>query len=150
MAPLIIQALAWASFRVAARFGGWEDAASTVGSLRFALAVMFLFTAASHFIPTTRRDFVAMVPKSLPRADLLVTFTGLLQFGGALGLLASRLAPASALCLAALLVAMIPANIVAALAHLEVAGRPAMSLWLRLPLQAFWIGCLVVVARTST
>jgi len=51
--------------------------------------------------------------------------------------------------LIALLIAMFPANIRAARMHLMVAGRPAMALSLRLPLQLFWIGALAWVARTT-
>jgi uncharacterized membrane protein len=41
---------------------------------------------------------------------------------------------------------MFPANVRAAREKLFVAGRPAMPLSLRLPLQIFWIGALWWVA----
>ena len=44
---------------------------SWILSARVALAVMFLFTATSHFTPM-RKDLIAMVPPGLPRPDLLV------------------------------------------------------------------------------
>ena len=40
-------------------------------SARVALAVMFLFTATSHFT-SMKKDLIAMVPPGLPRPDLLV------------------------------------------------------------------------------
>jgi hypothetical protein len=44
------------------------------------------------------------------------------------------------------LILMVPANVHATQAGLEVAGRQAMPLAWRLPLQVFWIGALVWVA----
>jgi uncharacterized membrane protein len=55
---------------------------------------------------------------------------------------------ASAYALILLLVALFPANVHAARAHLLVAGRPATPLVIRLPLQLFWIGALWRVATT--
>jgi uncharacterized membrane protein len=88
-----------------------------------------------------------MVPPGLPRPGLLVTLTGILELIGAAGLLVPGLVRVSALALIALLVAMFPANIRAARLHLTVAGRPAMPLALRLPLQVFWIGALWWIAN---
>jgi hypothetical protein len=47
-------------------------------SLRLALAGMFLLTASAHW-GKRRRDLIAMVPPAFPRADLLVTVTGVLD-----------------------------------------------------------------------
>jgi hypothetical protein len=52
-----------------------------------------------------------MVPPILPRPDLLVTITGLLEITGAIALLFSPTAMLAALCLAGVLIAMFPANI---------------------------------------
>ena len=149
MAPLIVHLAAWAAFYLAARLGAWSDPAPGVASLRYALAAMFCFTAVSHFVGTTRRDFIRMVPASLPAPGALVALTGALQLAGAAGLLFRRWDAPAALCLALLLVAMTPANVRAGREHLAVAGRPAMSLWLRLPLQLFWIACLCAVASAG-
>src|SRR5262249_1903843 len=59
---------------------------SWILSARVALAVMFLFTATSHFT-TMKKDLIAMVPPRLPRPDFLVLLTGIAEMAGAIGLL---------------------------------------------------------------
>ncbi|MDQ3950571.1 MAG: DoxX family protein [Gemmatimonadota bacterium] len=147
MAPLVVMLVAWIAARLIAAAGRMPAAASTVGALRFALAIMFLFTGASHFLPNTRPDLIRMVPPVLPFPEHLVTLTGILQLAGGVGLLISRFTSLAAYCLAALLVAMFPANAYAAVAGVEFGGRAASPLIWRLPLQLFWIGALVWVAR---
>ena len=113
-------------------------------SARYALATMFAFTATAHFTPM-KRDLVAMVPRGLPRPDLLVAITGVLELAGAAGLLfaATRFWAASGLIL--LLAAMLPANVSAALRGVELRGRRATPLWVRVPMQilfaawAWWV-----------
>ena len=61
---------------------------------------------------------------------------------GAIGLMVPRALPAAAYGLIALLVAMFPANVQAARKELTIAGRRAMPLLWRLPLQLFWIAAL--------
>jgi uncharacterized membrane protein len=147
MAPLIVMIVSWVVARLVGATGRAPPAASTVGALRFALAVMFLFTGASHFLPMTRPDLVRMVPSVLPFPEHLVTLTGILQLAGAIGLLTRRLTSLAAYCLALLLVAMVPANVYAAIIGVEFGGQAASPLIWRLPLQLFWIGALVWVAR---
>jgi uncharacterized membrane protein len=106
---------------------------------------MFVFTGVAHFT-RTRADLVRMVPASLPRPDLLVTITGVLEIAGAVGLLIPSLAPLATWGLILMLVAMFPANLRAARERLPVAGRAAMPWPGRLALQLFWIGALWVVA----
>lgn len=148
MAPLIVMLVAWIGFRLLASAGVLAAGASWSGALRLALVVMFVFTAMSHFVPRTRNDLIRMVPPFLPKSGLLVTLTGILELLGAAGLLVPQSTRLSAYALIALLVALFPANIHAARAHLAVAGRPAMSLILRLPLQVFWIATLWWVASS--
>jgi uncharacterized membrane protein len=126
---------------------GWRSAGTTAGALRYALAVMFTFTAAAHFMPSMRPDMIRMVPPGLPSPDVLVTVTGLLELAGAIGLLVPATATLAAWCLMALLVALFPANVYAVQAGLEFAGRAATPLVWRLPLQLFWIGALWWVGR---
>jgi uncharacterized membrane protein len=147
MTPLVVMLVAWIVARLIAAAGRMPAARSTVGALRFALAIMFLFTGASHFLPATQPDFIRMVPSVLPFPEHLVTLTGILQLAGAIGLLIPRFTSLSAYCLAALLVAMFPANVYAAVVGVDFGGRAASPLVWRLPLQLFWIGALVWVAR---
>jgi uncharacterized membrane protein len=146
MVPLIVMVVGWLVFRALGSVG-LEAAASWTAALRFALALMFVFTASSHFHPRTRPELLRMVPPNLPSPGFLVTITGVLEFLGAIGLLVPAVVRLAACALMALLVALFPANIHAARAQLTVAGRPATPLILRLPLQAFWIAALWWVAR---
>jgi uncharacterized membrane protein len=75
-----------------------------------------------HFV-WMREELIAMVPPELPAPGLLVTVTGVLELAGAAGLLLHRTAPWAAAGLAALLVAMFPANVHAAL---EGTGTPLL------------------------
>src|SRR5215471_3259732 len=61
-------------------FGTW------VSSARVGLAIMFLFTAVSHFGPM-KDELIGMVPSRLPRPDLVVLMTGVAEALGAIGLL---------------------------------------------------------------
>lgn len=113
MAPLVVMLAGWVGFRLAGTLG-FAPADSTLGALRFALALMFAFTAAAHFGPRMRATLVRMVPPKLPNPALLVTLTGLAELAGAVGLLVPPLVRPAAWALAALLVAMTPAKVYAA------------------------------------
>jgi uncharacterized membrane protein len=79
-------------------------------ALRIGLALMFTATGLAHFIGM-RDELIAMVPAQLPRPGMLVTVTGALELVGAVGLLIPAAATAAALCLAALMIVMFPANL---------------------------------------
>jgi hypothetical protein len=79
-----------------------------------------------------------------PRPDVIVTVTGVLELLGAIGLLFPRSTPVAAVCLAALLVAMFPANVRAALHNLTIGGKTATRLPFRLLLQIVFIAALIV------
>lgn len=149
MAPLIVMLTLWLLVRALGAAGWIARAGTWKNALRFALAGMFVFTAASHFHPSTRPDLVRMVPPVLPAPELLVTVTGVFEVAGAVGLLFRQSAPAAAWGLIALLAAMFPANAYAAREGLLIAGREASPLIWRLPLQLFWMWALWWVARPS-
>jgi uncharacterized membrane protein len=149
MAPLIVMLISWLVARLIGAMSVWPQADSWSGALRFAMATMFVFTAGSHFHPRTRPDLIRMVPARLPAPALLVTATGVLELIGAIGLLVPRAFTAAASLLIVLLVAMLPANVHAARGGVVIAGRRAMPLVWRVPLQLFWIAALWWV-RTST
>ncbi|HLU66639.1 MAG TPA: DoxX family membrane protein [Kofleriaceae bacterium] len=144
MVPLIVLIAVFVALAVAGRVGvsplrHWRTC------LRFALAAMFLVTAWAHVGPL-RGDLIRMVPPGLPAPGFLVTFTGLAELAGAIGLMIPSTARAAALWLAILLVAVFPANVHAALAGLELGGRPATPLVLRALLQVLFIAALLAVA----
>ena len=51
------------------------------------------------------------------------------------------------ICLIVLLVAMFPANVRAARERLPLRGKPVTALWLRLPMQIFFIGLIWWASR---
>jgi uncharacterized membrane protein len=102
---------------------------------------MFVFTGIAHF-NKMKHDLARMVPAIFPRPLLLVYFTGVLEFMGAVGLLLPRFRSAAGIGLVALLIAMFPANVNAALKGATLAGKPATALWLRAPMQGLFIGML--------
>ncbi|MBU8894155.1 DoxX family protein [Corallococcus sp. M34] len=144
MAPLIVLVALFALLSGLGRLGvpalaGWYP------PLRFALAGMFLLTASAHW-GRRRPDLVRMVPDTLPRPELWVTLTGVLEVAGALGLMLQPLASWAALGLSLLMVAMFPANVRAAREHLSIAGTPVMPLWPRLLLQLGFIAATGAVS----
>lgn len=143
MAPLIALVAGTAVARLAGLLGvaaldGWHPA------LRVGLALMFLLTASAHFL-SRRADLIAMVPPGLPRADLLVTLTGVLELLGALGLLLPATARAAAAGLALLMLAMFPANVSAARRGLTLAGRPVTPVGVRTALQVVFVAAALAV-----
>ncbi|MFJ6659819.1 DoxX family protein [Streptomyces sp. NPDC091377] len=141
MEPLIALIVGFGAARLAGLAGvdaldNWQT------SLRVGLALMFLLTAFAHFQPRLRAELIGMVPPALPRPDLAVTATGLLEFAGAIGLLIPATAPWAALCLALLMVAMYPANVSAA-RRKAAQGDPLLP---RTALQLLFIAAAVLAA----
>ena len=145
MAPLIALIVGAGLARLAGLLGvdaldGW------IAALRVGLALMFVLTGLAHFGLGRRADLIAMVPPRLPRPDLLVTVTGVLELAGALGLLIPATARLAAACLALLMVLMFPANVSAARRSVPLAGRPATPLYARTPMQMIFVAAAVAVA----
>jgi uncharacterized membrane protein len=86
-----------------------------------------------------RDDLVRMVPPVLPFPHHLVTFTGLCEILGAIGILVPTMRRLAGVCLVLLLVALFPANLSAARRGLSLAGKPVTPIWLRLPIQIVFI-----------
>ncbi|MFC0004635.1 DoxX family protein [Micromonospora siamensis] len=144
MAPLIALLAGTTAARLAGLLGasaldGWHPA------LRVGLALMFLLTGVAHFA-SRRADLIAMVPPALPRPDLLVTLTGVLELAGAVALLVPATARWAAAGLALLTLAMFPANVTAARRRLTLAGRPVTPLGVRTALQLVFVAAALAVA----
>jgi len=120
-------------------FSTWQVSAA------WALAVMFLFTASAHFTKT-KEDLIAMVPKAFPNPRFLVYLTGVLEALGAVGLLVPMSRTFAGLGLAALLVAMFPANVNAARKGIALRGKRPTPMWLRGPMQLLFVGMTLWVA----
>lgn len=144
MVPMFVLTIAFAALRGLGLAGvealdGWQP------SLRGALAAMLLLTASAHF-GSRRKDLVAMVPRRLPRPDLLVTLTGLLELSVAAAVLFDETATWGGAVFAGLLIAMFPANARAANRHLTIGGRPATPLGPRAAMQALFLTAAIGVA----
>lgn len=108
------------------------------GATRVGLAAMFCFTATAHF-NGMRADLLRMMPPSMPNPELMVSFTGLCEIFGAIGLLVPATRRVAAAALIALLVAVLPANVHAAQSGLTLRGAAATPLAPRIALQLFFI-----------
>lgn len=145
MIPLIALLAGTALTRLAGLAGidaldGWQPA------LRVGLALMFVLTGLAHFGRRRRADLVAMVPPRLPHPGLLVTLTGVLELLGAVALLVPATARWAAVGLAALMLAMFPANVSAARRKLTLAGRPVTPIGARTALQAVFVAAAVAIS----
>jgi uncharacterized membrane protein len=116
-------------------FASWRD------SGRYALAVMFAFTASTHF-NKMKYELARMIPKYFPQPLLIVYITGALELLGAAGLLLPEFRRLAGICLIALLIAMFIANVNAAQRGVTLRGKPSTPLWLRTPMQILFIGLL--------
>ena len=144
MAVLMVLLAAWLLFGGLGALGV-EQLSTWQGSAAWALAVMFLFTASAHFTKT-KDDLVKMVPTNFPNPRLLVALTGILEVLGAVGLLLPATRGLAGIGLALMMVAMFPANVSAARSGVKLRGRPPTPLWIRVPMQIFFIGLAVWVS----
>ncbi len=83
-----------------------------------------------------------MVPPFVPAPGLMVTLTGLCEILGAVGLLVPRTRRLASIALILMLVALLPANVHAALSGATIGGAPVTPLVPRVALQGFFIGVL--------
>lgn len=124
-------------FHIFAAYGWWT-------SLRLALSGMFLLTASAHW-GKRRPDLIRMVPPVLPRPELLVTVTGILEILGAIALMIPSVTHFAAFGLSLLLMAVFPANVHAARQCLTIAGRQVPALLPRMLLQIVFLAATVAV-----
>ncbi len=119
----------------------WHD------SVRYALAVMFVFAGIAHF-NRMRHDLARMIPAFFPQPVLIVYITGVCEFLGAAGLLIPRFRSFAGACLSLLLLGMFTANINAAMKGVTLGGKPVTPLWLRTPMQVLFIGLIWWASRS--
>lgn len=116
----------------------WPDA------IAVGLAAMFLLTASAHWTQPRRDGLIAIVPPPLPRPDLLVTATGVLEIAGAVGLLLPATRVAAAVCLGLLLLVMFPANVRGS--RIDHPAAPRTPLLPRTAMQVLFVGAAALVA----
>jgi uncharacterized membrane protein len=103
--------------------------------MRVLLAIFFIAAGIMHFVIPSA--YIRIVPPLLPAPALLVLLSGIAEIMGGLGLLVPFTQRAAAWGLVLLLIAVFPANIYMAAAHVPAPGILGQSWaqWLRLPLQ---------------
>jgi uncharacterized membrane protein len=116
---------------------------------RFLLAALFIFAGTVHLADPDL--FLPIMPPQVPFpiACILISGTAELIGGGGLLFPAGKVRVAIGWWLVALLVAVFPANIYMAVAHVKVHGFPAHAweAWARLPLQVVLIGLVFWVTE---
>jgi uncharacterized membrane protein len=109
---------------------------------RLLLAALFLFAGALHLIDPTL--FLPIMPPIVPFPIACILISGVAELVGGVGLLVPVRAVqvATGWWLLALLLAVFPANIYMAVAHVQIHGFPKheWEAWARLPLQAILMG----------
>jgi uncharacterized membrane protein len=114
--------------------------ARAIAAGRLGLAAAFVFFAAGHFMAT--ETLATMFPPFVPRPELIVYVTGIVEALIAMGLIVPqtrRLAGIAAICV---LIAFFPANIYAAFMRADVIGHAwgPVYLLIRAPFQLLLIG----------
>jgi uncharacterized membrane protein len=140
MVVLIVLLVSWLAFR-AVGAAGVHTLASWQDSARYALVVMFVFTATPHF-NKMKHDLARMIPPYFPRPLLLVYITGVLELLGAAGLMVPEFRGLAGICLIALLIGMFIANVNAAQQGVTLRGKLPTPLWLRAPMQILFVALL--------
>lgn len=120
---------------------------------RIAMASMLAFTAIGHFAFTA--GMAAMIPDVIPGKSAVVYFTGVLELLFAIGLLLPVYRTQLAWLLIIFFILVLPANIKASLEHInyqtgEANGNGPAYLWVRIPMQLFFIGWVYFAAIRGT
>lgn len=117
---------------------------------RIALALGMAVAGVSHL--TNPLPFIQHLPPWVPERSLIVFASGLVEIAAGVALLGpGRLRPLIGVALAAYLVAVFPGNVYVAVAGVDVVGQPGgIYPWLRLPLQAAFIGLALWSTRATS
>ncbi|WP_263383862.1 DoxX family protein [Granulicella arctica] len=102
---------------------------------RTVLALLFVAAGGLHFL--IPRTYLKIMPPYLPSHLTLIYVSGVAEILGGIGLMVSQVRHGAAWGLVALLIAVMPANIYMATAHIAAPGimGESWAQWLRLPLQ---------------
>ena len=116
---------------------------------RIAMACMLLFTAIAHF--AFAEGMSAMIPDVIPWRLEIVIATGLLEIFFAIGLIIPHYRLVLGWILIAFFILVLPANIYASINNVnyqsgELDGPGLSYLWLRIPMQVFFIGWVYFAA----
>jgi uncharacterized membrane protein len=111
-------------------------------SARIGMCAMLIFTAIGHFVYT--KGMTMMIPPIIPIKTEIIYLTGLLEVLLGVCLLIPSVRIYSGWILIALFLLLLPANIYAAIMHIDYQkgtyeGNGITYLWFRVPLQLFFI-----------
>ncbi|GGF73971.1 DoxX family protein [Wenyingzhuangia marina] len=109
---------------------------------QMAMSVMLVFTAIAHFIFT--KGMSMMLPNFIPFKTEIIYFTGILEISAAIGLFIPCFRVVTAWLLIIFFILILPANIYAAIKHIDYQkgtfnGNGLRYLWFRIPLQILFI-----------
>jgi uncharacterized membrane protein len=140
MKPLIVLLLAFVISLFSTKFlrSNYDFAFSG----RIAMSVMLVFTAIAHFV--FAKGMAMMLPDFIPYKTEIVYVTGIIEILAAIGLFVPAFRIAIAWLLIAFFILILPANIYAAIKHIDyqkgtVDGVGLTYLWFRIPLQILFI-----------
>lgn len=150
MKPLLVLIGTFILSAIAIRIFRGNDDITLAG--RIALAAMLCFTAIGHFAFTSGMKM--MLPDFIPYKTETVYITGIIEIAAALGLFVPNIKVNVAWLLIAFFIAVLPANIYAALKHVDYQkatfGGPDLTyLWFRIPLQLLFISWTYAFAIKS-
>jgi len=99
------------------------------------ITILFVTSGCLHLL--WPQPYLRIMPPFLPWPKVLVEISGVAEIAGGIGLLLPKFRRAAAYGLVALLIAVFPANVYIAVAHVPFSGLMGASWaqWLRLPLQ---------------
>ena len=140
MKPLIILLVVFLISLLATKIlrGTYEFALSG----RMAMSVMLLFTAVAHFAFT--KGMSMMLPSFIPYKTQAIYLTGVIEIAAAIGLFIPSFRVITSYLLIAFFFLILPANIYAAIKHIDYQkgsadGNGLAYLWFRIPLQLLFI-----------
>ena len=114
-------------------------------ALRAFLGASMISAGMLHF--ARAQPFVDIVPAALPDPLLIVYVSGVFEILGGVALFIRRLRRLAGVCLAALYVAVFPANVNMALHGSQFGHLPVAFTWARLPLQLVLIAWALYVRQ---
>lgn len=120
------------------KFSAFSKNASQKDIARIVLAMLFIGASTLHF---TNDAELRIIPTFLPWRRAALYITGVCELLGGIGLLIPRFQRRAAWGLAALLVAIFPANVYHAVSNIQLGGilNTRFYHWVRLPFQAVFI-----------
>jgi uncharacterized membrane protein len=109
---------------------------------RIAMSAMLAFTSIAHFAFT--KGMSMMLPDFIPCKTEIIYLTGVVEIAAAIGLLVPAFSVSAAWLLIVFFIALLPANIYAAIKHIDyqkgtLTGNGLNYLWFRIPLQVLFI-----------